>query len=271
MALYAFDRRNAALDAAWVRDYMLTKLVEFASLAMLTPVDVRGDGSCALHAFQAGVLRTGTSELQDQAAMKAADITASRFIAGVRDFFKQLAAPHNDEVAKVFGRKSEFLNDFALAYLAQVFNVRIRFFWIFFPKEKNFELAWQEQFIGPLNAQQVITMAFMDEHYYYLQPQEEAHRGYIIVKTLQDIYRIEQIGYVTFYNLLWREFQPDSYTSRGQIFRSVEEWLLALQNDGIPCLRDTSVLHRSLRGSLTSRSSRSTRHYKLRTTTTRRS
>jgi hypothetical protein len=33
--------------------------------------------------------------------------------------------------------------------------------------------------------------------------------------------------------LLWREFQPDSYTSRGQIFRSVEEWLFALQNDGI--------------------------------------
>jgi hypothetical protein len=95
-------------------------------------VDVRGDGSCALHAFQAGVLRTGTSELQDRAAMKAADITASKFIAGVRDFFKQLAAPHNDEVAKVFGRKSEFLNDFALAYLAQVFNVRIRLFWIFF-------------------------------------------------------------------------------------------------------------------------------------------
>ena len=60
MALYAVDKRNALINAVEVQNYMLGKLVEFASLALFTPIDVRGDGSCALHAFHARCMHLGT-------------------------------------------------------------------------------------------------------------------------------------------------------------------------------------------------------------------
>jgi hypothetical protein len=206
---------------------------------LYSPNDSRKDGSCALHAFHAPVFRLGTSDSPDLASLKAADSMATKFTAGARLFFKQLATKNNGEVARVFGHKSEFLNDFALAYLAQVFNVRIRIFWIFFPKDRNFSLQQQEQVIGPVNALQTIAVAFMDEHYYYLQPQDESSRGYVTLRDQQDVDMIERLGYVTFYNLLWKEFNPNSHTSRGQIFRSVHEWLSTLENGNAPLMTVT--------------------------------
>ena len=85
----------------------------------------------------------------------------------------------------------------------------------------------------------IILVVFLEKNYYYLQPQDESSRGYVTLRDQQDVDIIERLGYGTFYNLLWKEFNPNSHTSRGQIFRSVHEWLSTLEKGNAPLMTVT--------------------------------
>ena len=177
MALYSINPGHKALTPGVAEAYMVAKLEDFGTSVGADLVHVRGDGSCALHAFHAHVLRLNLVETGNRAARNLADRVASKFAASARSFFADLAEIGNPEIAEVF-HSGEFLNDMAIAYLAFVFNVKIRLFWIFFPKENNYDLNWQEQWIGPPDAPTIFQFAFMNNHYWLLSPFEDSRRGH---------------------------------------------------------------------------------------------
>ena len=90
MALYSINRQHPELDIGAVLNYRESRLQEFADSKDFEIINVRGDGSCAVHALHASVLRLYSPPvLSSQQERRRADGVATAFATSFRNFLRR--------------------------------------------------------------------------------------------------------------------------------------------------------------------------------------